>query len=73
MLLLGTGDDRDLVVCCWWLLEGSNYVFLLQCESLPGNICVVHDGYGSRNERVGALHRSFDEVVFKNFANFAFL
>ena len=75
LLLLGISHNRDGVVGgCWWLLETANDVFLLQGESLAGQV-VVHDGDRSGNERARAraLHGCFNKVVLKNFAHFSLL
>jgi len=67
------GDNRYRVICCRWLLEGSDYVFLLQGQGLPCDIVVVNDGYGGSHEGVGALNGGFDKIVFQNLAHFALL
>lgn len=72
MLLLGISHNRDGVVGCWWLLKSANDVFLLQGESLAGQV-VVHNGDRSRNERARALYGCFNKVVLENFAHFSLL
>lgn len=59
---------------CWRLLKSSNYIFLLQCESPTGHVCVaVQNRDRSRFEQARALHNVFDKVVLQNFADLALL